>query len=462
MKENMCLKSDSYKFGHWKQLIKGTDKVYSYYESRLGARFNRTVMFSLQAYLMEYFVGTVITQDDVDKAKVFIDAHLKPNVFNVDGWQYILDEYDGKLPISIKAVPEGTIVPVGNVLFTVESVDPKTSWLTNFFESLLLKVWYGCAAATYSLEMKLMLMEFLEKNSDNPVDVINFMFHNFGYRSASSEFAAACSGGAQLLSFMGTDTTTGIEFLMNFYDSNVCGFSVTATEHSVASSEGREGEFNVVQRLLDDNPDGILSLVIDTYDYRNFIKVLGTRFKNQILARDGKLVFRPDSGMPVPTVMECLNLIGKYFGTYNNKKEFICLNPKTGLLWGDGNDFNMIYKILTEMDKQKWAADNIVFGQGGAYVHSELSRDMQRTAFKSSYQEVNGLGKSVYKDPIDVSKRSKKGRLALVQDNEGNFQTIEEVKGDIENDMLVEVFRTGELLVKYSIDDIKENMNKYL
>lgn len=458
MERNFITKSDSYKFGHEKMYSPNTTKVYSYFEARKGAYFEKTVFFSLQYILKEYFVGKVITQKMINDAEKLINVHLGPGVFNKVGWQYILDTYEGRLPLSIKAVPEGTVVDVGNVLFTVENTDPKCFWLTNFVESILSHVWYGSSVATLAFETKLMLRRFLEITDEDPEATINFSFHDFGYRSSSSDESAAIGGAGQLLSFMGTDTVTAIELLMNYYKADVCAYSVNASEHSVMSGEGREGEFKVVQRLLDKYPTGILSLVIDSYDYRNFIKEAGTTFRSQILERDGKLVFRPDSGEPIKTSLEVIELIALYFGYTYNSKGYKVLNAKVGMLWGDGINLGGIYDILQNLLDNGWAASNIVFGQGGALHHSGVSRDLQRCAFKSSYQVASGIGKNIYKDPIDGSKKSKKGELALVYRDE-KYTTLEEVEGVVEDDLLVEVFRNGELLIEYSLDDVKTNLS---
>jgi nicotinamide phosphoribosyltransferase len=459
-KENFILKSDSYKFGHGPMYSNNTTTVYSYFEARKGAKFDTTVFFTLQYILKRYFVNKIITKEMIDNAEKIINIHLGPEVFNRTGWQYILDTYEGRLPLSIKAVPEGTVVPVGNVLFTVENTDPKCFWLTNFVESILSHVWYGSSTATLTFETKLMLRRFLDITDEDPEATINFSFHDFGYRSSSSDESAAIGGAGQLLSFMGTDTVTAIEFLMKYYKAEVCAYSVNASEHSVMSGEGREGEFNVVQRLLNNYPKGILSLVIDSYDYRNFIKEAGTTFKDQIMSRDGKLVFRPDSGEPVATSLEVINLIGYYFGYTINSKGYKILNPKVGMLWGDGINLEGIYSILQNLVDNGWATSNIVFGQGGALHHSGVSRDMQRCAFKSSYQVADGIGKNIFKDPIDGSKKSKKGRLALVY-RDDKYGTLEEVEGVVEDDLLVEVFRNGELLIEYSLDEVKANLAKY-
>ena len=459
MSRNLLTQTDSYKLGHYNMYPKGTTKVYSYFEARKGAKFKRTVFFSLQYLLKKYFVGQVVTQEKIDKADKLVNAHLGDGVFNKEGWQYILDELNGKLPLCIKAVPEGMAVDIDNVLFTVENTDPKCYWLSNYVESILTHVWYGSTVATLSKTIKIMLESYLDYTCDNPEDSINFMLHDFGYRGATSTESADVGGAAHLLSFMGTDTVPAIELLMDYYNSDVCGFSVPATEHSIMTSEGEEGEFDVVQHLFNEYPNGILSLVIDSYNYRDFIMTLGTKFKEIILNRDGITVFRPDSGDPVKTSLEVMELLGEYFGYSINKRGFKVLNPKVKMLWGDGIDANGINDILYKLTVSKWSSENIVFGMGGA-LHQKVNRDTQRFAFKSSYQVCNGKGKNIYKDPLDTSKTSKRGRLSLIHDWNDSFTTMQELESVDPDDLLKEVFRDGELLIDYTLDDVKKNLDK--
>ena len=161
MKFNICSASDSYKFQHWNMYPKDTEKIYSYFESRKGAKFDKTIFFGLQYFLKEYFSGKVVTAEKIATAKKRINAHLGPDAFNEAGWQYILDKYDGKLPVLIKALPEGTAVPVSNAIMTVENTDPKCAWLTNYLETVLSEIWAPCTVASQSYAVKSLLTEDL-------------------------------------------------------------------------------------------------------------------------------------------------------------------------------------------------------------------------------------------------------------------------------------------------------------
>jgi len=455
MNRNITVLTDSYKIGHYDMYPEGTETVYSYFESRKGARFNETVFFGLQYLLKEYLCGQVVTKESIDKGQAIVDAHLGPNVFNREGWEYILKEYNGHLPLEIKAVPEGTPVDVGNVLMTVENTDPKCFWLSNFSETLLTHVWSASTVATLSREVKKLCKSYLGATSDNQAG-LNFMLHDFGYRGVSSVESAGFQGAGHLVNFFGTDTIAAIELLMNYYNSGVCAFSVPATEHSIMTARGEEGEKQVFKDLLDKYPTGILSVVIDSYDYHRFIREYAEEFKDQILARDGKVVFRPDSGDPVKVVRNVLKNLEIVFGSTENSKGFGVLNPKVGVLWGDGIDIEGIKCILNDMLQQKWSAENIVFGMGGGLLQ-KVNRDTQRFAFKSSAQKRNGEWFDIYKDPIDSSKASKKGKLALTK----RFGFYETINPDAlltnKDDLLETVFLNGKLIKEYSLDQIRKN-----
>jgi nicotinamide phosphoribosyltransferase len=456
--KNIITQSDSYKIGsHFKMYSKDTTYIYSYLEAREGAKYNSTIFMSLQYILKKYFIGKVVTQEGINKAKKLMDAHIGPNSFNIEGWQYILDNYDGKLPLLIKAVPEGSNVPVGNVLMTVENTCKKSAWLTNYVESILSHVWYGSTVATLSYEIKKMMLSYLSVTSDNPEETINFMLHDFGYRGASSVESAEVASGSHLLSFMSTDTVPALEYLIDYYNADVSGFSVPATEHSVMTRLGKDGEFFVLENLFDEYPTGILSVVIDSYNWKNFIKKCGTTYKDTILNRDGKFVFRPDSGDPIKVTIEALQMLDYYFGSTLNNKGYKVLNNKIGYLWGDGIDKLGIEKVIKAAINIGFSADNLIFGMGGA-LHSKVNRDTQCFAFKSSYQVCDGVGIAIYKDPIDGTKRSKKGKLALIIEN-GEYKTIQKFNSTKDNiDLLVPVFKNGELLVDMALNEVKKNL----
>lgn len=451
---NICTASDSYKYAHWAQYPKGTEKVYSYFESRNGATYDQTMFFGLQYLLKKFFVGEVVTRQKIDAAQRRVDAHLAPGAFNICGWNYILEKCGGRLPVTIKAVPEGLPVDTNNVLLTIENNVPEAYWLTNYLETILTHVWAPSTVATMSYNAKHMMMRFLKRTSDNQ-EAINFMLHDFSFRGVSSFQSAYIESTGHLINFMGTDTFPAVECAMDYYNTpEVVAYSVPATEHSLMTARGKAGEMQILGELLDKYPTGILSVVIDSYDYLAFIANAVKNFKDKILSRDGKLVFRPDSGAPNQVTMEVIDALAAGFGHTTNSKDYKVLNPKVGVLWGDGIDIQGIAGILFTMEVQGWASENIVFGMGGGLCQ-KINRDIQRFAFKSSYQERDGVGYDIFKNPIDKSKRSKKGRLKLIRDTSGRFSTVRENEDG--EDILEPVFKNGELVREMTFEQVRKN-----
>jgi nicotinamide phosphoribosyltransferase len=224
------------------------------------------------------------------------------------------------------------------------------------------------------------------------------------------------------------------------------------------TSMGQEGEYKLLENLINEYPEGILSLVIDSYNYRDFIKVHTKKLKDKILARNGVTVFRPDSGDPESVTIEVLTDLDSVFGSTVNAKGYKILNPSVKMLWGDGIDYQGIRDILFTMKSNGWAASNIIFGCGGGLLQ-KVNRDTQRFAFKCSAQKRNGEWIDIYKNPLDSSKASKKGKLKLIRNVHGGFSTV---GYDDQNnyDCLSTVFLNGELKKDLSFDQIRENIKQ--
>ena len=450
MNKNIILLTDSYKVSHHKQYPPNTEKIYSYFESR-GGFYDYTVFFGLQYFIKEYLIGQVVTREKIDEAKELLTGHLgSETIINLEGWEYILKEHGGRLPVVIKAVPEGTVVPTRNVLMTIENTDPKCYWLTNYLETLLVQVWYPTTVATHSRGMKEMLKGHLDSTGSSAG--IDFKLHDFGFRGVSSVESASIGGGAHLLNFKGTDTIAALTFARDYYGAGVAGFSIPASEHSTMTSWGDEEA--AMKNMLDIYPTGLVACVSDSYDiYHACRHIWGQRLKDQILSRDGVLVVRPDSGDPCEVVLQVLDILGDKFGYTTNDKGFKELNPKIRVIQGDGCDMGMVHKILLHMREQKWSADNLAFGMGGGLLQ-KLDRDTMSFAFKCSAILKDGVWSDVWKDPITSSgKTSKKGRMKLVKDGD-NLSTI----GIHDNgvDEMVEVFRDGELVKEWNFDECVE------
>jgi nicotinamide phosphoribosyltransferase len=464
MNKNICLTTDSYKLNHWNQYPEGTEIVYSYFECRKGAKFAETPFFGLQYIIKNHLEGVVVTREKIENAAKLCKAHFgDERYFNREGWEYILNSHGGKLPVLIKAVEEGTVVPINNVLMTIQNTDENCFWLTNFLETILSQVWYPITVAALSREVKINIKKYLDLTSDG--GLLNFGLHDFGFRGASSWETAGIGGAAHLINFLGTDTVVAMEVAMNYYNANLSSlaFSVAATEHSVMTALGKDGEEQVVENLLNEYPTGILSVVADSYDIYNFVdNLVGKKFKDRILNRDGVFVVRPDSITPTHQTPEeemvwiMESLWNNYGGTVNSKG-FKLINPKVRVLWGDGIDLEGIVKILQSVTNAGFATENIAcFGMGGGLLQ-KVNRDTQRCAFKCSAQYRNGNWYDIHKNPKDISKASKKGRLKLIK-VDGKFATVNE--SDDGEDFLKPVFVNGLLLNEIDFDTVRKNASE--
>lgn len=451
--DNLVLMTDSYKVSHWKQYPPGTTNVYSYYESR-GGRYPFTVFFGLQYYLQRYLANCVESWD-LDEAEEVYNAHLGPGVFNREGWEYILNEHGGFLPLEIKAVPEGTRVPVSNVLMTVENTDPNCFWLTNWMETVLCQLWYPITVATQSVDLR-DKMELCALRQGADVAGVPFKLHDFGFRGVSSTESAGIGGLAHLVAFLGTDTVAALTCGRDYYGSDCAGFSIPAAEHSTITSWGRENEVEAFRNMIRQYGDGALYAVVsDSYDIFAACEGLwGTELRDEVLNANGTLVVRPDSGNPVHVVTRVLDILGGKFGFTTLPNGLRVLNPKVRVIQGDGVNPTSIMDILSAMEANGWSIDNIAFGMGGALLQ-KLDRDTQKFAFKCSSVIVDGEERDVYKQPVTSSmKVSKRGRLGLEFSVENGYVTTTEEH----NTELRTVFRDGELFNVETLDEIRARL----
>ena len=193
--DNLILNTDSYKASHWLQYPPGTEATFFYVESR-GGRYDRTLFFGLQAILKEY-LARPLTAADIEEARDFFAAHGEP--FNEAGWRHILEAHGGRLPLRIRAVPEGSVVPTHQALATIESTDPQAFWLPSYIETLLLRLWYPVTVATLSWHLRRLIHGFLAQTCDDPDGQIAFKLHDFGARGVSSAESAGLGGAAHLV-----------------------------------------------------------------------------------------------------------------------------------------------------------------------------------------------------------------------------------------------------------------------
>ncbi len=450
---NILLATDSYKVSHYKQYPPGTTRVFSFFESR-GGRYDSVLFFGLQYLIKKYLSGVVVTEEKILEAREFFAAHFGDStLFNEKGWRHILETHGGRLPIEIKAVREGSRVPVSNVLVVVVNTDPEVAWLTNYIETLLVQLWYPTTVATQSYYMRETILGFLEKTGTP--ELIDFKLHDFGYRGSTSVESAGIGGAAHLINFKGTDTIEALLVARRYYGESMAGFSIPAAEHSTITAWGKENEVRAFENMLIQYPTSLVAVVSDSYDIFNACENLwGEDLREKVTSRDGVLVIRPDSGNPIEVLPRVLEILGSKFGYEVNAKGYKVLNPKVRIIQGDGIDHNSVRLILQALMDAGWSADNIAFGSGGGLLQ-KIDRDTQKFAFKCSAIEINGSWYDVYKDPVtDTGKRSKKGRLALRQEN-GRYSTVTEREAGDAN-LLIPVFRNGELLYEDTFAQIRE------
>jgi nicotinamide phosphoribosyltransferase len=459
--DNPITDTDSYKASHWRQYPPDVSSMYSYFESR-GGRYRDTVFFGLQYYLLEYLTRP-ITHAHVREADAFFAPHGEP--FNRDGWEYLVDTYGGRFPVRIRAVPEGSVVPTGNLLFDIElSVpDPRVFWVVSWLETLLVRVWYPTTVASRSHHCKRVILDALDATSDDPLGEIGFKLHDFGSRGVSSRESARIGGAAHLVSFLGSDTIEGVRAANHFYGTKdgMAGYSIPAAEHSTITMWGREHELDayrnfvrtyLVERQMPPGVPKIAACVSDSYDVFHVIEnVWCGELLDMIKSSGGKLVARPDSGDPASVVVRCLQIMDRKLGMRENSKGFKVLPPYLGLIQGDGIDDESIGEILEALRANRFSASNIGFGMGGGLLQ-QLNRDTQCFAFKCAAALRSGTWVDVSKAPAtDYGKRSKKGRLSLVHEGE-TYATVRAPRSD---DALVPVFENGRVLRTYTLDEVR-------
>jgi nicotinamide phosphoribosyltransferase len=323
-----------------------------------------------------------------------------------------------------------------------------------------MNVWYPTTVATLSYELKKLLVNRL-KETGCEIGQADFMLHNFGMRSCALVEAGAVGSMAHLTAFKGTDTVSALPVTMNTYNvKDVPGYSVFATEHSIMTQLGEDDEMDVVENILDNVPDdALISIVIDSYDYKQFLIKFYNRFAKRIMNRKGRVVFRPDSGDPPEVALDCVRTLAEMYGFTTNDKGFNTLDPHVRVLYGDGINLDSIAKILDKLQEYRYSAENLVFGMGGALVNG-VTRDTQRFAFKCSARFAGNEWHDVKKKPIDESKASKPGRLRLIKEG-GKFVTVK-IDDPREGDYLVTVFKNGKLIENYNFDDIRVMVNNQI
>jgi nicotinamide phosphoribosyltransferase len=401
------LNADSYKFSHFALFPANTQAQFSYVAARVT---NQTMVpLGYSAWIKQNLM-VPITQSDIDQAADIAAKHGDP--FNRADWEYILEKYDGYLPVKISAIPEGMPVESETPLVVVESTDERLFWLPSYLETSLQRAtWYSSTIATNDRNNWLMLKKIYELGSDN-MGMLEFALHDFGARGVACEEQAAIGGLAHLVYFRGTDNMSAIVHGRKYYACDMAGFSVPATEHSIQCAYGRDNQHAYLKRVLDvyAKPGAIVSLVIDGYDVYREAKLLCTKFKDQIIESGAKVVFRPDSGDMFEVVPRILQIQETYFGYTTNSKGKKVIN-NVGIIQGDGIDSTTLAQLAGLVDSLGYAPECVIYGSGGGLLQ-KVNRDTYRFAQKTSAIKVDGVWIETVKDPItDPGKKSKGGVL---------------------------------------------------
>jgi len=483
-KKNFILATDSYKLTHHLLYPEGLTELYSYMESRGSSteiELESSVFFGLQYYLMEYLAGVRITSKDINEANRQSISHFGFDCFNRKMWERILSVHGGKLPLEICAVPEGTVMSLKNVLLTIKNTDPECAALVNPTETLLMKLWYPITVASYSRSIKEIIRKGWLQSSDTSEFTLDYLLHDFGARGVSSEETAKIGAAANMINFKGTDTFVGISMLQEFYSADMPGVSVIASEHSVMCSfGGPDHEFEAYEKIITkvrkECPGAhIISLVSDTYNIYNVCRNILPKLKHLWVGQTNsngipiKVVVRPDSGDMFKVLfgdiesqdrdiqLGVFEILAQEFGSYRNAKGYKKLDLSIGILQGDGISKKTIAQLVDLMISLKIDTTSLVVGSGGKLLQAH-DRDSLKFAIKATYAKFGDKGIAIQKDPItDHGKKSKKGYLKLVE-RDGKLQTLEMSDPDFEmsTDILVPVFRDGEILKKWTFDEIRK------
>jgi nicotinamide phosphoribosyltransferase len=460
------LNADTYKTTHWTFEHPDFQNSYSYIEARKGGAFNEIMFFGLQ-YVLKYYLTQQVTMAMVDEADAELTAHGVP--FNRPEWEYIVEKYDGYLPIRVSAIPEGMVVPHGTVLVTVESLDEKCAGLAAYVETLVQRgVWFPSTIATRSMRWFRLIERYMQDTGTPDLTALKMV--DFGARGVSSTESAGLGGMAHLVNFIVTDNLMGIRFARHAYDSvEMPGFSIPATEHSVTTSWGQDNELAFFEHILDvhGNKPGIggvgrypVSVVIDTYDQDAALGMWGGPLKDKLINSNMQLVARPDSGDPIINVIHCLDKLRDLFGYTVNDKGYFVLPDCVRLIQGDGINEDSLRRILQRMQYHRWSVDNVAFGSGGGLLAADVTRDTHRFAQKTSSVIIGGVERETQKVvATDRSKASKKGRFAVVLPKySAKLQTIAERDLDTgEHNYLQPVFETGKLIKPITFEQVRAN-----
>jgi nicotinamide phosphoribosyltransferase len=397
----------------------------------------------------------------------------------------------GYLPIEVKAISEGTMVPIKVPVLTIYNTHPDFYWLTNYLETILSNLlWKPMTSATIARQYRKVLTGWMRKTDPANAWFIDWQGHDFSMRGMDSAEAVISSGLGHLTSFSGTDSLPAIYGARKYYGAE--GFiagSVPATEHSVMCAGGKEDETETFRRLLETYPKGILSVVSDTWDLWKVCTEHVVTLKEEILARDGKLVIRPDSGDPVdilcgtrdeidrdwkgtPEQKGVIELLWDVFGGTVNEQGYKVLDSHIGAIYGDSITIERADKICKRLEAKGFASTNVVLGIG-SFTYQYNTRDTFGFAMKATYVEVlkpiEGKskeewifeGREIFKDPItdDGTKKSATGLLFVGKNDNHEITLYDKVSWEEEGmGLLQTIYKDGEFRNTTDLTTIRQRV----
>jgi nicotinamide phosphoribosyltransferase len=476
------LMKDGYKADHRSQYPEGTEYIYANFTPR-GSRIkgcDSVVVFGVQylikKFLIEEFTSTFFTRPKeqvLQEYQSIMDSYLGPGMISTDHLRELHDL--GYLPIHIKALPEGTRCPIKVPFMTIVNTDPRFFWLTNMLETLIsTTLWHPITSATTADRYRRLFDEFSIETGGADW-FTSLQGHDFSMRGMCGVEAATVSAAAHLTSFTGTDTIPAIPWLNKYYYADreaIVGCSVPATEHSVMCLGEKATEIDTFKRLVNEiYPNGIVSIVSDTWDFWQVVTEFLPALKDDIMARDGKVVIRPDSGDPVdiicgtddylcetPEQKGLIQCLWETFGGTVNEAGYKVLDPHIGAIYGDSITYERAQAILSRLKAQGFASDNIVFGIG-SYTYQYVTRDTHGFAVKATMGVVNGEQRAIFKDPKTDSglKKSAKGLLHVTEDLKlvDECTWLQEDRGALRT-----VFKNGLTYNETSLTEIRERLRK--
>ena len=484
---NPLLLTDGYKTSHNKQYPEGTTLVYSNFTPRSNKYApkgcNEVVVFGTQMVMMQ--LHETFQKDFFDKPKDVVCGEMKKELSMYLGMGYNVSHFEqlhdlGYLPINVKSLPEGTKAPIKVPVMTIYNTHPDFYWITNYLETILSNLlWKPMTSATIAHQYRKVLTKWMEKTDKTNHQFIDWQGHDFSMRGMDSVEAVISSGLGHLTSFWGTDSLPTIYGARKYYGAEgfVAG-SVPATEHSVMCAGGKEDEIETFRRLLETYPTGILSVVSDTWDLWKVCTEHIVTLKEEILARDGKLVIRPDSGNPVdilcgtlqvipypedyklkPYEKGVIELLWDVFGGTINEQGYKVLDSHIGAIYGDSITIDRADEICRRLEAKGFASTNVVLGIG-SFTYQYNTRDTFGFAMKATYVEVNGEGREIFKDPItdDGTKKSATGLLRVTTGENGYKLVDRQTWAGEQTSSLKPIYEDGIFYNPTTLNEIREKL----